>query len=107
LPDSRLRHAFYKLYARVDVDLPSRSREEILRVANGAGLRVFAGSCSEVYLEQAFADLPIPDLPNARSLTSRSLMVEVHPTLQPDLLQKRAAVLAKIARNVLDGKRSS
>jgi hypothetical protein len=29
-------------------------------------------------------------------------MVEVHPTLSPDLLQMRAAALAEIARAVLE-----
>ncbi len=100
-PDARFRHAFYKLYARLTVDDPRAKRDEILRRAGDAGLRVFSGSCSEVYLEGAFADLPRPNLPDTRSLGERSLMVEVHPTLRPELLQKRAAALAAIVRAVL------
>jgi dTDP-4-amino-4,6-dideoxygalactose transaminase len=100
-PDARFRHAFYKLYARLTIDDPQPKRDEILRRASDAGLRVFSGSCSEVYLEGAFADLPRPDLPNTRSLGQRSLMVEVHPTLQIELVQKRAAALADIVRDVL------
>jgi dTDP-4-amino-4,6-dideoxygalactose transaminase len=100
-PDPRFRHAFYKLYARLTVDDPLLKRDEILRRATEAGLRVFSGSCSEVYLEGAFADLPKPDLPKTRALGQRSLMVEVHPTLQTELVQKRAAVLADIVRDVL------
>ncbi len=103
LPERRFRHALYKLYALLTGDNPQAQRDEIMRRASGAGLRVFSGSCSEVYLEDAFSDLPKPDLPNARSLGQRSLMLEVHPTLRPELLERRAAALAEIIREVLSG----
>jgi dTDP-4-amino-4,6-dideoxygalactose transaminase len=102
LPDPRFRHAFYKLYARIDVDDPEAKRDQIMRRAAEIGLRIFSGSCSEVYLEKAFDDLPRPDLPNARELGRRSLMVEVHPTLRPEQLARRAAALAAIVREVLN-----
>jgi dTDP-4-amino-4,6-dideoxygalactose transaminase len=101
LPEARFRHAFYKLYVLLTVADPETKRNEIIRRASDAGLRVFSGSCSEVYREKAFADLPIPDLPKARHLGKRSLMVEVHPTLQPGLLRDRAAALADIIQSVL------
>jgi dTDP-4-amino-4,6-dideoxygalactose transaminase len=99
-----LRHAFYKLYFYVDRgsdDEAERFRSEILKRSAAAGLRVFSGGCSEIYLEQAFSGLPHLDCPVSRSLGVRSLMVEVHPTLSPDLLELRAARLAEIVRNVL------
>lgn len=102
LPDARFRHAFYKLHAYVDVaDGAKEARDEILRRAGGVGLRIFAGSCSEVYREEAFARLNQPELPVARRLGETSLMVEVHPTLRPDLLARRAEALATIAESVL------
>jgi dTDP-4-amino-4,6-dideoxygalactose transaminase len=102
LPAPGLRHAFYKLYAYVDSTAGAeRARDEILRRSAAAGLRVFSGSCSEVYLEKAFDALERPHLPVARRLGESSLMVEVHPTLRPDLLAERAAALAAIARAVL------
>lgn len=101
LPGPRFRHAFYKLYATLTVEDAQPKRDEILRRSGEAGLRVFSGSCSEVYLERAFADLPRPDLPNAASLGYRSLMVEVHPTLRPELVAIRAAALAGIVSEVL------
>jgi dTDP-4-amino-4,6-dideoxygalactose transaminase len=101
LPEGRFRHAFYKLYVLLTVADPEPKRNEIMRRAAEAGLRVFSGACSEVYLEGAFADLPRPDLPNTRALGQRSLMVEVHPTLQPELLRERAEALAEIIRSVL------
>lgn len=101
-PGEGIGHAYYKLYAYLD-DVPeaARLRDEILARAGEARLRVFSGSCSEVYLEKAFEGLPRPDLPVARSLGRRSLMVEVHPTLRPDLLAERAEALAHIAKDVL------
>lgn len=102
LPPEGVRHAFYKLYFYVDSGDDSEAlRDRILKQATEAGLRVFSGSCSEAYLEGAFDDLPRPDLPVARRLGRESLMVEVHPTLRPDLLERRADMLAKIAREVL------
>ena len=99
-----LRHAFYKLYFCVDGgsdEEAARLRSEILERSAAEGLRVFSGSCSEIYLEQAFADLPPSDCPVSRSLGARSLMVEVHPTLRTDLLKLRAGRLAEIAAAVL------
>jgi dTDP-4-amino-4,6-dideoxygalactose transaminase len=102
LPGNDLRHAFYKFYFYVDEgNGAERARDHVLREATGAGLRVFSGSCSEVYLEKAFAHLPRPDCPVARSLGERSLMVEVHPTLRPERVERRADMLAKIAKRVL------
>ena len=100
-----LRHSFYKLYFYIDRgsdDEASALRSKIFERSAAAGLRVFSGSCSEIYLEKAFDDLPAPDCPVSRSLGARSLMVEVHPTLRPDLLKLRGDRLAEIARDVLE-----
>jgi dTDP-4-amino-4,6-dideoxygalactose transaminase len=101
MPEPRFRHALYKFYFYLRDANAGEKRGEILKRATEAGLRVFSGSCSEVYLEKAFDDLPRPDLPNARALGASSLMVEVHPTLRPDLLERRASALAAIVRDVL------
>jgi dTDP-4-amino-4,6-dideoxygalactose transaminase len=79
----------------------SRVRQEVLRRAAEAGLRLFSGSCSEVYREEAFDELPRPDCPVARRLGKTSLMVEVHPTLRQDLLQRRAERLRAIIEDVV------
>lgn len=105
LPEGNaLRHAFYKLYLHLEAGTDAeaaQSRSGILKASAEAGLRVFSGSCSEIYLEDTFADLPRPDCPVSASLGARSLMVEVHPTLRPDLLQLRAQRLAEIVNQVL------
>ena len=99
-----LRHAFYKLYFYVEGGSDEDAamlRSEFLGRSTAANLRVFSGSCSEIYLEEAFSDLPRPECPVSHSLGARSLMVEVHPTLRTDLLKRRADALAQIARDVL------
>lgn len=105
LPDGNSqRHAFYKLYFYVDAkndDEASALRSQILARSAEAGLRVFSGSCSEIYLEKAFSDLPRPDCPVSRALGARSLMVEVHPTQRPQLLRERADRLAAIVRQLV------
>ena len=102
-PRAGLRHALYKLYFQLDVPDAdaSRLRQEVLRRATEAGLRLFSGSCSEVYLEEAFSELPRPDCPVARRLGQTSLMVEVHPTLRQDLLERRAERLRAIIEDVV------
>jgi len=105
-PSDRVRHAFYKLYFYIDGgtdECASALRAEILSRSAQAGLKVFSGSCSEIYLERAFDGQSQPDCPVSRSLGLRSLMVEVHPTLRPDLLQRRAERLADIAGTTLGG----
>ena len=101
MPREGLKHAFYKFYSYVDAPDAERKRDEILRRAGEAGLRLFSGSCSEVFREQAFSDMPTPDLPVARELGETSLMMEVHPTLRPERTEQRAGHLAEIVRDVL------
>lgn len=99
------RHAFYKLYFYLDAgddQEAEKMRSRILARVAADGLRVFSGGCSEIYREKAFAGLSVAECPVARSLGARSLMVEVHPTLRPDLLELRAERLAAIARDVID-----
>jgi len=99
------RHAFYKLYFYVDRgsdDEAEAFRSEILKRSAEAGLRVFSGGCSEIYLEQAFSGVRHLDCPVSRSLGVRSLMVEVHPTLSAELLKLRAERLAEIVRSVIE-----
>jgi dTDP-4-amino-4,6-dideoxygalactose transaminase len=103
LPPPGIRHAFYKLYLQIDAEegAARRLRSEIMRRSFEEGLRVFSGSCPEIYLEGAFEGLPAPTCPNARRLSGTSLMVEVHPTLRQDLLKRRAERLSTIIAEVM------
>ena len=102
-PRDGVTHAYYRPYFYIDAPEgeAERLRAEILRRAAEVKLRLFSGSCSEVYREAAFVGLPQPDCPVARTLTGSSLTVEVHPTLNPDLTAQRAEALARIIGEVL------
>src|SRR5690606_26026298 len=81
-PADSFEHAYYKFYAYLDVPGESELyRDQILARAAAAEIRIFSGSCSEIYREGAFRDLEVPTLPVARHLGQSSLMFEVHPTL--------------------------
>lgn len=99
-------HAWYKFYAYIRPDrLPEGwSRDRIVSDINALGVPCFQGSCSEVYLEKAFAGLrcaPAERLPVARALGETSLMFLVHPTLTAEQMERTAeairAVLLRIA----------
>jgi len=103
LPKPGFLHAFYRLYAYLDVDSFSNEalRNRILKAAADADLRVFSGSCSEVFREGAFHDLQVPTLDVAKELGDTSLAFEVHPTLDSRRLRVRAEKVADIIQSVL------
>jgi dTDP-4-amino-4,6-dideoxygalactose transaminase len=77
-------HSYYKYYVFVRPEMlhPSWSRDRIAQEINKAGVPCFIGSCSEIYLERAFASRPQQErLPIAKQLGETSLMFLVHPTL--------------------------
>jgi hypothetical protein len=86
IPPPDIYHAYYKYYVFVRPDMlkPGWDRDRIMAAVNAEGIPCFSGSCSEIYLEKAFADAgytPAERLPVARHLGETSLMFLVHPTL--------------------------
>lgn len=84
-PPSEVGHSYYKYYVFVRRERLRRgwNRDRIMSEIAAAGVPCFSGSCSEIYLERAFAGemRPSPGLPAARELGETSLMFLVHPTL--------------------------
>jgi dTDP-4-amino-4,6-dideoxygalactose transaminase len=84
-PASEIGHSFYKYYAFVRSERlrPGWDRDRIMAEITTAGVPCFSGSCSEIYLERAFAGelRPPARFPVARELGETSLMFLVHPTL--------------------------
>ena len=79
-------HSYYKYYAFVrPVHLtPGWNRDRIVKSLQAEGIPCGPGSCSEIYLEQAFGGpglRPTSRLNIARELGETSLMFMVHPTL--------------------------
>jgi len=102
-PGPGVGHACYKFYAfvREGALQPSWTRDRIIEVAWHAGAPVQAGSCPEIYREQAFVDAGIgPEhfLPVSRRLGETSLMLPVDPTLDEASCRTMGAIL----RAVLD-----
>jgi dTDP-4-amino-4,6-dideoxygalactose transaminase len=101
-------HAKYKHYVYVNEDglKEGWNRDRIVSELNEVGVPCYTGSCSEVYMENAFlfSDMaPERCLPNARKLGRTSLMFLVHPTItNEDLLkmEKRLDdVLSRASKN--------
>jgi len=100
-PPPHLEHAYYKYYAFIDPDQLKENwtRNRILEAIAAEGVPCFSGSCSEIYLEQAFADTPWrpPErLPVARELGETSLMFLVHPTLGENEILYSCRVISEI-----------
>jgi len=77
---SNINHAAYKCYVFVE----NGKRDEYMNAINSLGVKCFSGSCSEVYLENAFKGtdfLPSKRLVNAKILGETSLMFLCDPTI--------------------------
>ena len=85
LPCSDIEHSYYKYYVFVvpEVLRAGWNRDRIMQQIAANGIPCFSGSCSEIYLEKAFATDMRPQrcLEIARELGETSLMFLVHPTL--------------------------
>jgi dTDP-4-amino-4,6-dideoxygalactose transaminase len=94
-------HSYYKCYAFVRPErlAPDWSRDRILGEINAAGVPCFTGSCSEIYLEQAFPRewRPRQRHPVARELADTSLAFLVHPTLK----RKHLLAMCKVVRKTM------
>ena len=94
-------HAYYKYYVYVRPEnLPENiNRDSILNALNEKKIPCFSGSCSEIYLEKAFANHP--SRPNvrltvAKELGETSLMFLIHPTLTTNEMQTIATTTVDV-----------
>lgn len=99
-PPLGVSHAYYKFYAFVRPGhlLEGWSRDRIAQEITLHGVPCTSGSCSEVYLEQAFpVELrPSNRLRVAQELGETSLMLQVHPTLEDWHINHACDVLAGV-----------
>ena len=98
-------HAHYKCYVFINPEkLASNwNRDLIISELNSRGIPCYQGSCSEVYMEHAFANtkwIPEKRLENAKKLGETSLMFLVHPTLSQDDNDKLLENLSSIFRDI-------
>lgn len=100
-PPPHLEHAYYKYYVFIEPDQLKENwtRNRILEAVSAEGVPCFSGSCSEIYLEKAFAGTPwrpAERLPIARELGETSLMFLVHPTLGQNEMLYSCEVVSQI-----------
>lgn len=103
IPPDEVKHAYYKFYAFVRTEhlADGWSRDRILDELRVLGIPCFSGSCSEIYLEEAFppAWRPPHRLPVARELGETSLMFLVHPTLTSVNLDSTMGAIRNVLAN--------
>lgn len=103
VPPTHLYHSYYKFYAFLQLEQLAGgwSRDRVIAEVNARGVPCFSGSCSEVYLEKAFAghpSRPAARLPNAQELGDSSLMFLVHPTLQDEHIGRTVQVVGDVLK---------
>lgn len=101
VPTSECCHAYYKYYVFIQPDRlkPGWDRNRIMQEVNAMGVSCFVGSCSEIYLEQAFSKINLNGVqskPVAKLLGETSLMFLVHPTLTEACMEKMADALLSV-----------
>lgn len=104
IPPEDVVHAAYKHYVFVRPErlTDGHSRDSIMGAIAAAGVPVFSGSCSEIYLEKAFVNAglgPAAPLPVARELGETSLMFLVHPTLGEDDMHRMADAIVRAVQD--------
>lgn len=96
-----LEHSYYKFYCRLRLKQvqPGWTRDAIIKAVQAEGVPCGSGSCAEIYLEKSIQNAglaPPSRLPGAKSFGQRSLMFQVHPTLQPEEMQLTADAILKV-----------
>ncbi|MDJ0978691.1 MAG: DegT/DnrJ/EryC1/StrS family aminotransferase [Erythrobacter sp.] len=107
LPDPA-RHAYYKAYARLDLErLPtSVSRPDIIAALMAEGITCGSGACPDMSREAAFDAMDVRrdgDLPNARRLARETIMFQVDHTLSAEQTAYVGRRLADIVNRYSSG----
>ncbi|AGL03589.1 DegT/DnrJ/EryC1/StrS family aminotransferase [Desulfoscipio gibsoniae] len=103
LPPQGFKHAYYKYYIfiRPEKIKDGWNRDRVMAALCAEGIPCFSGSCSEIYLEKAFAGQglgPPARLKTARELGETSLMFLVHPTLTEADMEDVCLAVEKVFR---------
>jgi dTDP-4-amino-4,6-dideoxygalactose transaminase len=94
-------HSYYKYYLFVRPEWLNAgwTRDRIIQNLQAEGIPCGPGSCSEIYLENAFNQpglRPSERLPVARELGETSIMLMVHPTLTATEIQDTITAVRKV-----------
>lgn len=96
-----LEHSYYKFYFQIRLKQlqPGWTRDAVIKAIQAEGIACGSGSCTEIYLEKNIQKAglsPKSRLPNAHAFGKRSLMLQVHPTLQPEEIRQSARAVLKV-----------
>lgn len=102
-PSEEIFHSYYKYYFFIKPqDLNEGwSQQKLITALNEEGIPAFSGSCSEMYLEKAFAHFDQSVLPQAHELTEQSYMLLVHPGITEQQMNTMLAALEKVLAQAL------
>lgn len=94
-------HSYYRLYAFLDIGKfkPGWNRSRFIEAINAEGVPCMVGSCSEIYLENAFTKNnlgPKERHKNACILSETSIVFLVHPTLDDKYINDVIAAVRKV-----------
>lgn len=98
-PPDDINHAYYKYYVFIRPEMLKSdwNRDRIMQEVTAMNVPCFVGSCSEIYLEQAFSGIASNiSRPVAKVLGETSLMFLVHPTLSETEIQRTADALITV-----------
>ena len=101
MPPEYIKHSYYKYYVFVKPEQLKKgwNRDRIMAAVCAEGIPCFSGSCSEIYLEEAFEKKGLrlaERLEVARELGETSLMFLVHPTLSKDDMDDTLSAVEKV-----------
>jgi hypothetical protein len=100
IPAQESIHSHYRCYAFIRPERlrPEWTRDKIIEEIKALGVPCTVGSCSEIYLERAFAaDMrPSHRLPVAVELGETSMAFLVHPTLSEENMQYAGKVVERV-----------
>ena len=104
IPPENVFHSYYKFYCFIEPTTltPGWNRDRIALALQKEGITCGNGSCSEIYLEEAFTGTsfrPTTRLPVAQELGETSLMFQVHPTLKTKHIKQICTHINHIMNN--------
>lgn len=101
MPRVGVEPAFYRFYAYVERNAlrSGLSRDDLIGAAKAEGMKLYSGTCSEIYLERSFQDsglAPPTRLPVAQELGETALAFLTHPTLRPEHIHQMVDGFEKV-----------
>jgi dTDP-4-amino-4,6-dideoxygalactose transaminase len=97
LPPSHITHAYYKYYFFIEPSKFTISRDEIIRLIEKACVFAQAGSCGEVYKENALTQFaPEIELRVAKQLFATAILLLCDPTISEDVAIENAHKIKNI-----------